>query len=76
MDNQQKYLLTGFVAALAIVLFMNAFTAFADTAAFWYVTFTAIAGAMMLLVVNIYLSAKTIAVRAESNHTEETRKKR
>ncbi len=76
MNNQQKYLLTGFGAAMAIILFMNAFTAFADTAAFWYVVFTVIGGTMMLLVLNIFLSTKTIAVRAQSNHIEETRKKR
>ncbi|MCB0695762.1 MAG: hypothetical protein KDC07_00275 [Chitinophagaceae bacterium] len=75
MDNQQKYLLTGFGGALAIVILINAFASFGNNSTFWILLLAGIVSAMMLLIVNIFLTTKTIAVPADNgNHNDKHKK--
>ena len=67
MDNQQKYLLTGFAAALAIVILVNVFSVYGNSSTFWLMLLATIGSAMMLLVVNIFVVTKTIALRADNS---------
>lgn len=75
MDNQQKYLLTGFAGAIAIVVLVNMFAVYGNSSAFWLMLLATIASAMVLLVVNIYLSTKIIAVRSEDGSGSVSHKK-
>lgn len=75
MDNQQKYLLTGFAGALAIVVLVNMFSSYGNSSAFWVMLLATIASAMVLLVVNIFLNTKTIALRTDNGKTNSSHKK-
>lgn len=75
MDNQQKYLLTGFAGAIAIVILVNMFAVYGSSAGFWLMLLATIASAMILLVVNIYVSTKIIAVSSKDGSNTESHKK-
>lgn len=68
MDNQYKYLITGFIAALAIAIFTQAFATMGASRGFWLLLLGGIATGMILLVVNIFITTKTLVhspVKAE-----------
>lgn len=63
MNNQQKYLATGLVAAIAIVMLIKAFADFGSGSNFWVMLLTVIAaGASYLIFDMLVLTKKITAV--------------
>lgn len=60
MDNSQKYLSIGFVAALAIALVVKGVTTYGVDANFWMMVLGSIGAGMIYLVFSIFMSTQKL----------------
>lgn len=60
MNNQQKYLVTGFVGALAIIFIFKAILYYGFDTNFMMATITAIAATMVYLIMSIFRTTQQL----------------
>lgn len=75
MNNQHKYIVTGGLSAIGILIFLSAFSAFSDNSNFWMLVITTIASSMALLVTNIFITTKAISEKAVLIPVQNNRRK-
>ena len=66
MDRQQKYLYTGLIGAIAVLIFAKSFFAFNNNTEFWWLLYGVIATTMISLIINIFITTQTIKANAQA----------